>query len=1269
MRFFTILIWLFCSAPIFTQAHDSTTPAPWLTFVRNDHQWDKDILYRADIPGGFLFIRHHSLQYVFYDTKAVGALHFDQAKPATAQAKIESQPAQPTDNFIRAHGFTLTFAGARPEALIEALQPNSEKRNYFLGKDPSRWASNVPAFQEIVYHNLYPGIDLRLFNYHNSLKYELLVAPGADTRKIRFQYEGVDKIAIAQEQLVIQTSLNTINETKPYCYQRIKGQTKEVAARFVLNNNEVTFQFPESYQRNQALVIDPVLVFSTYSGSRADNWGHCATFDAADNLYSGGTVFGADFPTTNGAYQVDFGGYIDVAIMKYNPLGTALLYATYLGGGEAEVPHSMTANKKGELLILGTTSSKNFPIATNAPYPTFGGGTNALAIGGIKYSHGCDLFISKLNPQGSQLLGSTYMGGSENDGLRTVVKPLDPKEKFIDTTFIKNYGDQFRSEIITDAQDNVYVASVTNSPNFPVKNPVQAFFPSNYDAVIFRLNPSLSSLEWSTPFGGEGLEAAYSLRISSSGSLYVCGVTKSTQLPTKTGALRRSLFGSEDGFVAQFKNDQLVQASYLGTIQADQAMLLDLDAENNVYIFGVSHGNYPVSTGVYTNKNSHQFIHKIDPSLSKTLFSTVIGSGRNTPDLAPTALLINECGNIYLSGWGGQANNIVGNKTSSTFNLPVTPDGIRTTTNGDDFYIMVLEKEAKSLLYGTFFGSQITQGQNGTDVGRNHVDGGTSRFNKKGVIYHAACACGGNGFPTTPGAWSNKNLSSNCNNASFKFDIELLKAGFDVYDSTGTKDITTGCTPFTAYFLNTSVGGIIYKWDIAGLATSADPDQIGYTFTEPGDYEIKLVAYNRLTCMKKDSTIKKIRVLKADFKVSGPQKLCLGESTALTAEGGDHYSWTPTAGLNDPAIANPIATPLATTRYKVKITKDNGCVGEKEVVVVVDQAVVKASFDMYDKNGSKDMTIGCTPFTVLFENTSLGGGVYEWNFGGLATSTAAGQVSYTFDQPGEYVIKLKAHNSKSCFPRDSTVRTIKILKADFKVSSDQKICVGSSIQLQAEGGDHYLWSPTIGLDNPTIANPVASPTVSTTYHVNISKDNGCIDNYPIFVDVIQSNPNDFALTFSEECGNPIAVHFTNNINGADKFTWLLGNGDTLQGATPNPYIYKSGTYEVGLMVYRGNCIQTLTKTIKISQLALPPNVVTPNGDGYNDTFFLLMKDVKNKVSVDGYKLEIYNRWGKSVYQSESYQSDWGPGAANGLYYYLLTSPLGAKCKGWVQVLQ
>lgn len=1069
-----------------------TTHAPAIRFVKNQNQWEKDILYRAEIPGGYVFIGAHSLKYVFYDTKATSRIHVHPTKDPGARIDV----TQPDGDRIKAHGVEVFFLQANPQSSIEATGETPEKRNYFLGNDPGKWASEVSSYTEIYYRNIYPGIDLKLYSQNASLKYEFIVAPRADVNQIQLHYKGASALSLQEGTLQVKTTVNTMTETKPYSFQPQNGAEKEVASRFVLNKDILQFEFPKGYNRNLPLIIDPYLVFSTYSGSFSDNWGFTATPDAEGNVYSGGIEFGSLFPATIGAFQFRFAGQVDVAILKYNPTGNTLLYATYLGGINAELPHSMIVNANNELIIMGTTGSGNFPVTANAYDSTFNGGENIFTDAAIEYISGSDLFVAKLNTTGNILMGSTFLGGSSNDGIN------------ISAQVIKSYGDEFRGEVNIDERNNIYIVSTTVSPDFPLVNPVSPALGGSQDAVVARFDPELTSLQWSTYFGGSGYDAASGIRVGKSGSIYICGGTTSSDLPAGAGTIKPSLDDTEDGYIAKFLDGVLVTATYLGTPSRDNAYLLDLDMDENVYVMGVTFGSYPVSAGVYQNANGKQFIHALHNDFTQTLFSTVIGSGRNVPDISPTAFMVNDCGFIYLSGWGGAVNGERGITYSNTSGLPTTEDALQRNSHlytlnldnrviGDDFYLMILDQNAGSLLYATFFGSP---------QGFNHVDGGTSRFDKNGTVYHAACSCRDNSsFPTTTGVWSRKNNgdvinpdntapNDGCNNVAFKFDLEGIKADFDITGN-GTLGVVEGCAPFNASFANTSEGGKTYLWNVAGnSSTSLYPEDI--VLDKPGEYLVTLKVFNPQTCQKVDSVSKVITVYPARFNVSPGVKICPGGSTQLKAEGGIKYEWTPVAGLSDPASAQPIASPRLTTNYTVTITNEYNCVERRTVLVEVQNEI--------------------------------------------------------------------------------------------------------SI--------------------------------------------------------------DFNLVVDSECGKPARVRFTNNTAGGENFLWIMGNGDTLRGEVPEGYEYpiEGGIFEVILKVFTGPCAYTSSQVLTIESGALPPNVITPNNDEANQTFV-----APNLNS----KLEIYNRWGKPVYANDSYQNEWGPEVPNGVYYYLITSPQGTRCKGWIHVLK
>ena len=1057
---------------------------PGLVFVENKGQWPTDVRYRADLPGGFLFLKTSGFHYAFYDTRETARRH---------AAAPTDEPVLPT---VRAHGVAVAFAGASPTPQLEARNPVATAYNYFLGNDPARWAGGVTGFSEVVYHNLYPGIDLRVFAYYETLKYEFLVQPGADPGQIKLAYEGADQLMLTDNRLRIQTSVNEFRENAPYSYvsrtaANDEGTAVEVATHWTLNGTTARFTFPNGYDKTLPLTVDPELVFVSFTGSVADNFGHTATYDADGNTYVAGSVWGAGFPTTTGAFQVNYAGNTDIGVMKFSPDGSAILFSTILGGSEADLPHSAIVNSKGELLILGSTASLDYPTTAGAFQRklTAQKGQEIAVYGSyLPYRNAADMVITRLQKDGKALTGSTLLGGSYNDGLNLYTA---------NAAAIRNYADEFRSEVIVGPDDAVYVAGTTQSPDFPVTDgSVQTGFS---DGIVCKLSADLKQLQWATRISGDLADEAYSLRLATDSSLYVCGSTFSTNLGT-AGAWQTELAGINDGFIARLKDGKIVAISYLGTPNSDMANLLDIGPGDVPHVLGLTRGIYPVSAGVYSNPRSGQFIHALSPDLSKTVFSTIFGSardlaGRTTiqgPDIAPTAFLVNTCGNIYVAGWGGIVNSSKGyNNASSTYGLPVTPDAYQPTTNGSNFWIGVLERGAKSLLYGTFIGDVRPLAPSDGD----HVDGGTSRFDKNGVIYHASCSCRSNSFPATATAAAKKRGNGNCNNVALKFDTDRLKAAFDTYEGT-RKNVVKGCTPLTLNFQNTSIGGRRYEWLIGGKIVATSPISATQTFTTPGSYTVVLRAYNPLNCLLVDSTNQVIEVGTADFRVSKDTTLCPDKPVTLTASGGVRYSWTGSTTLADPTSSSiSVMSSGSALTYQVSMTNAAGCT------------------------------------------------------------------------------------------------------------------VSKSVSVRSDG----------------------------SFRPNVTAE---------------STP---------DCSQPTRLAFTNQNPGAERYVWVMGNGDTLRTPLPDQFRYAhSGSYTVVVTAYKGGCSLSQQLPIIYEDLSRLPNAITANNDGKNDLFDLGLK---------GAKLEIYNRWGRELFRSDNYANDWGKNIPHGVYFYLLTTRSGTQCKGWIEVLE
>ena len=780
----TALLYPCLLSPVMAQPAAHPDPAT-LEFVENKGQWDAHARYAAALPSGRLFAETDGLTFALLDAPALA--HHGHA-PTASSEPAANNTSQETP--LRGHAVTLRFVGAAAATVLTATEATAERRNYLLGNDPAQWAQDVRGFRELHYAGLWPGVNARVYESADQhLEYDFEVAAGANAAAIALRHEGATAVALdAAGSLHVKTSVGTFTERAPLAWQiDAAGQRQPVPCRYQLAPDGTVRFALGRYDAARPLTIDPVVVFSTYSGSTVDNWGFTATYDAQGSLYSGGIAFGLGYPTTSGAFQTTFGGIIDIAIIKYNTAITgpgARVWATYLGGASSDFPTSLVVNSRGELLVLGVTSSANYPTTGGAVQTFFRGGPLAEPYGsggGISLPNGSDLVVSRLNAAGTGLVGSTFLGGTANDGLLPFDRfPTSPQ-------LVHNYGDPFRGDILVDAADNVYVASNTTSTNFPVGVGFRSTYQGGAtDGVVLKLTPGLTAVTWGGYLGGAGADAAYSLQLApGSGDVYVTGGTTSASFPGTAGGYRATPPGDVDGFVARIAANglSLTRATYVGTSGYDQAYFLQLGSDGGVYVMGQTLGAFPRTPGLFSAGNGTLFIQKLAADLGSSLLSTTFGStdvrNANQVALNPTAFLVDRCDRVYVCGWGGSSNRGTGvsylGGNGFTFGLPVSANAIQPATDGSDFYLAQLSAGLTQLEYGTYYGRT-----NGTG---DHVDGGTARFDPRGIVYQAVCSCSGSGFPIPGGVntFSTTNNSNNCNNAAFVFNFQpnIASAGTD----------------------------------------------------------------------------------------------------------------------------------------------------------------------------------------------------------------------------------------------------------------------------------------------------------------------------------------------------------------------------------------------------------------------------------------------------------------------------------------------------------
>ena len=879
MRFFVLVIFigLFVGQQVLAQN-------AWM--YPNKGQWVDNVKFKIDLNQGDLFIEEDGLTY----SLSSGGKHIEES-----HGHLEEKQEPIVGHVIRAK-----FLGSSWKGRSYVSDSSSFYRNYILGNNPEDWFGKIYGYKSVRLYDYYNGIDM-LLNGNEGLKYSFIVNPHVNADQIRINYKGQSKLRLdSAGNLHVGNRFGEIIESKPIAWTEDEsGRKKTVKVAFELHGSEVTFTFPEGYDTSNKLVIDPTLTFSTFTGSTADNWGMTATPDSNGNLFGGGICFGIGYPITTGAYDGSHnGGSFDVAVTKFTADGTALIYSTYLGGGANELPESMICNSNNELYILGITSSANFPMV-GAYDNTFDGGSTEVE-NGLTFA-GSDLFVAQLSADGSSLLSSTFVGGSGNDGLNS-------------SSLNFNYGDQFRGEIILDQGENVLVTSTTKSVDFPVVQGPQSGLSGAQDAVVFKLNPTLSTLNWSGYFGGSGVESGNSIQTALNGDVFFVGGTNSSTLPYSSGFDISFNGGSSDGYITRLNGNTgaILSGTYLGFGEYDQAYCVQLDLDDKVYVLGQTESSWPITAGLYGVPNSGQFIQKFSSNLSAVEWTTMIGAGSGHVEISPTAFLVSDCYDIFLSGWGGSTNNNGQAVNSTSTGFPVTLDAYQPTTNGSNFYIAVLASDAGYLKYATYMG--------GTTGPSNHVDGGTSRFDKSGRIYHAVCAsCGAtsNGFPTTPGVWSNVDPSNNCNMAAFKFELSTIEA-------TVADPNPVVCLPDPVVFANNSSNGNAFYWDFGDSTSSTDINP-SHLYAGPGEYDVTLVVIDTNNCYVSDTIL--FEVVIGDFVggvIDPPGPICPDIPFEFEAFGGAFYAWSPANVLSDSTSHNPTATIDQTTDFMVIISDTCG---------------------------------------------------------------------------------------------------------------------------------------------------------------------------------------------------------------------------------------------------------------------------------------------------------------------------------------------------------
>ena len=635
-------------------------------------------------------------------------------------------PQQTTDYGPRTTESVLRMklVGASTSAAVTGADVLPGRSNYFIGNDPKKWRTNVPSYARVKYEGVYPGVDLVYYGNQRQLECDFVLAPGADPNQIKLSFAGADgmRVDAASGDLVLKVGDNEVRFHKPAFYQPavaavssppspsvasasgpdarhsfpLSGITRHCS--FVLaSNNEVAFRVA-GYDPNRALVIDPVLVYSTYLGGSDDDWGYGITVDSSGNAYVTGTTDSTDFPTANPFQATNNAtattGYPTAFVAKLNSTGSALVYSTYLGGSDEDVGFGIAVDSSGNAYVTGLTYSNDFPTAN--PFQ----GTCLSCNPSLHNSY--NAFVAKLNPTGSALVYSTYLGGTHND---------------------QGNG------IAVDSSGNAYVTGWTNSSDIPTANPLQATYGGNGDAFVAKLNAAGSALVYSTYLGGSSYDFGTGIAVDSSGNAYVTGETWSTDFPTADpfqATCSSCSTGYSDVFVAKLNaaGSALVYSTYLGGSGSDYGSGIAVDSSGDAYVTGnTSSTDFPTANPLQaTNKATAAtgkptaFIAELNSTGSALYYSTYLGG--SSEDYG-NGIAVDSSGNAYVTGY-----------TTST-DFP-TANPFQATCGGctsyTDAFVAELNAAGSALVYSTYLGGSSDDYGNGIAVdssGNAYVTGHT----------------------------------------------------------------------------------------------------------------------------------------------------------------------------------------------------------------------------------------------------------------------------------------------------------------------------------------------------------------------------------------------------------------------------------------------------------------------------------------------------------------------------------------------------------------
>jgi uncharacterized repeat protein (TIGR01451 family) len=709
-----------------------------MQFEPNGGQTSEQIKFLSRGPGYSLFFASDQ---VFLSVRSAASAKNAKANPGNHSSRATK------GLYLKAEGINhaelgMSLVNANPQPQLEGVDQLPSTVNYFIGRDPKGWHAGIRPFSKVKYHQVYPGIDLVYYGNQRQLEYDFILAGDAQPGRIGIDFKGADGLQIDNEGgLIIQLAGGTMHWAKPVAYQESAAGRKEVACRFALRAaHQAGFELGP-YDTTKPLVIDPVLIYSTYLGGSDFDTGEAIAIDSGGNVYITGDTASVNFPTVSG-FDSTANGSNDVFVAKLNPTGTALVYSTYLGGSGDDFAHGIAVDASGNAYITGSTESPNFPLM-NAAQTTYQGND--------------DVFVTKLNATGTAILYSTLLGGSDFDSGNAIA--------------VDNSGNAY----IAGETDSLIANGPTHAVPFPTANSFQRSAGGGFaDAFVTKINTTASgsaSLVYSSFLGGTTDEAANAITIDASGNAYVTGQVFDSQTlypnPPTSDFPTLNAFqpqfnqgstdpnaGSLDGFLTKINSagSAMVFSTYLGGFGDDSATDIVLDSAGRIYVAGVTGStNFPVTLnatqpiigGGITDFPLDDVFIIVFQSDGRTLYySTFLGG---TLDEVAPSVAVDQFGDIYVAG------------QTLSYDFPITSGAFQTNSWGSsDGFVAKINPAVPGpagLVYSSLIGG-------GDDVGNGDNACAGIVVDTNGNYYVVGRTTAATNFPVTTGVLSMTNKGS-----------------------------------------------------------------------------------------------------------------------------------------------------------------------------------------------------------------------------------------------------------------------------------------------------------------------------------------------------------------------------------------------------------------------------------------------------------------------------------------------------------------------------